>query len=192
MNEDPVKSLWQAQDLPPVGLSVDAVRAAARRFDRRIRLRNGLEYAACLLVIVCFARYVVLFPTPLMRLGSVLVILGTLVVAWEMRKRASSRGAPNALAGVDFHRRQLERQRDALRWAWAWYVAPFLPGMAVFRWGVETELGLAAPFARGLVANLAIGAVLLGVVLLNLHAARKLQRQIDRLPPTSTDITPTP
>jgi type II secretory pathway component PulL len=53
--------------------------------------------------------------------------------------------------------------------------------MVVFRWGVETQLDASAPFARGLVANLAIAAVLLVVVLINLYTASRLQRQIDQL-----------
>lgn len=181
MNEDPLKSLWRAQELPPVSFPVEELRRNAQRFQRRIRLRNALEYAACVLVVLGFARYFVIFPSPLMRAGSVLIIIGTLLVAWQLRRRASNVHAPEEMSTLDFHRQQLVRQRDALRTVWVWYIAPLVPGMAVFRWGVETELGDGAPFARGIGANLAIVAVLIAIFLLNLYTARKLQRKIDQL-----------
>jgi hypothetical protein len=100
-----------------------------------------------------------------MRLGSVLVIAGTVAVAWQRYRRAS--GAP--LPG------------DALRSVWLWYVGPLVPGIIVFRWGVETELVAGAPFARGWAANAVIVLVFLAVIALNLYGARKLQRRIEAL-----------
>jgi hypothetical protein len=190
MNDDLLKSLWKAQDLPAAAFSIEKLQSTAKRLQRRIRMRNAMEYAACLLVICGFARYIAVFPYPLMRLGSSLVIAGTVFVAWQLRVRASSGSLPRELASLDFHRQQLMRQRDALRTVWAWYIAPLLPGVAVFRWGVETELDATKPFARGLGANLAIAAVFIAVILVNLYAARKLQRQIDRLPQNLDDNTP--
>jgi len=185
MNHDPLKSLWQTQEQPRTTLSLQELHKKSSALQRRVRLRNGLEYLACLLVIVGFGRYFMEFPQSLMRLGSALVIAGTVYVAWQLHRRASSPAASPALPGLTFHRLQLERQRDALRSVWAWYVGPLVPGVVVFRWGVETQLDATAPFARGLYANLAIAAVLLIVVLINRYAASKLQRQIDQLPQES-------
>lgn len=56
-----------------------------------------------------------------------------------------------------------------------------MPGIAVFRWGVETALGGDAPFARGGLADAVVAAVFLAVIALNRYGARKLQRRLDAL-----------
>lgn len=182
MNDDLLKAAWKSQSLPPAAFSVEELQRAANKLQRGIRLRNALEYAACLLVVLGFVRYMMLFPYPLLRLGSALVILGTLFVAWQLHARASSQAVPKELAGLAFQRRQLARQRDAARTVWLWYVAPVVPGAVLFRWAVETELDTTAPFVRGTAANLVIAAVFIAIILFNLYSARKLQRQIDMLP----------
>lgn len=182
MSNDPVKSLWQTQQVAPVHFSQQELQKKSRSLHWRVSARNAFEYLACMLVIAGFGSYLHEFPQPLLRLGSALVILGTLYVAWQIHRRASDAPASPALPGLLYHRQQLERQRDALRSVWAWYIGPLVPGMVVFRWGVETQLDASAPFARGLGANLAIAAVLLIVVLINLYTASRLQRQIDQLP----------
>jgi hypothetical protein len=185
MDEQDVKNMWRsapAADTAPLQEAELARRA--RHFQRRIARRNFLEYAAALLVCVGFGFYLWKFPDPLMRLGSVLTIAGILVVVWQLRQRASSRalpGAESALPSRDFHRAELVRQRDALRSVWLWYVAPLVPGMVVFRWGVETNPDPSLPFARGWAADVMIAAIVLGVILLNLYGAHRLQRQIEQL-----------
>lgn len=161
----------------------------ANHFQRRIARRNFLEYAAALLVSAGFVHYLWAFPDPLMRTGSLLTIIGTLVVVWQLHRRASSRpmpGVASALPSRDFHRAELVRQRDALRAVWLWYVAPLVPGMVVFRWGVNTNPDPSLPFARGWAADGVICCVMLAVILLNLYGAHKLQRQIDQLDQINT------
>jgi hypothetical protein len=178
------KTLWKEQAMTTTTISLDQVmKAQAIRANRQIKWRNGREYAACLLVLCGFAFYIVEFPQPIMRAGSVLIILATLFVAWQLRQRASARALPGAYAGeswIDFRRAQLTRQRDALRSAWLWYVAPFVPGVVVFRWGVAKELAQ-GPFAQGWTPNLCVAAIFVGIAILNRYAARKLQRRIDEL-----------
>lgn len=184
MNDDDLKQLWQAQPAASEPLPEAVLRKHAGKFQRRVALRNLFEVLAAVLVVAGFSRYLWLYPQSLIRLGSVLTILAAVLVVYQLLHRASSRPLPGADGGLpcrDFHRAELVRQRDALRTVWLWYIAPFLPGMAVFRWGVETQLDASAPFARGWQANLILAGVLLGIALLNLYAARKLQRQIDRL-----------
>jgi len=184
MNDDDLKRLWKEQAMTTTTLSLDDLKAGAMRLRRRIVLRNALEYAACAFVIAGFAFYIVRFPFPLMRAGSVLIILGTLLVAWQLARRASSQPLPGDLGGqswLAYQRAQLVRQRDALRSVWLWYVAPFVPGLVVFRWGVETELGASSPFARGRLADGVVAMVFIAVIALNAWAARKLQRRIDAL-----------
>lgn len=148
--------------------------------------RDGAKRQELVALLVCagFAHYLWAFPDPLMRAGSLLSILGTLVVVWQLRRRASSRprpGVESALPSRDFHRAELIRQRDALRSVWLWYVAPLVPGMVVFRLGVNANPDPSLPFARGWAADGFIAGVVLLVILINLYGAHKLQRQIDQL-----------
>ena len=180
MNDDDLKQLWRNQAMATTTFSLDDLKAEARRMHRRITLRNALEYAACILVLGVFALYMRAFPHPLMRIGSSLIIIATLFVAWQLRRRASSQALPPDRGGqswLEFQRTQLVRQRDALRSAWLWYVAPFVPGVVAFRWGVETELGAGAPFARGWWCNAIVAVIFLGVAALNRYGARKLQQR---------------
>ena len=184
MNDDDVKQLWQAQPVPAAAYTEQQLRQRASRFQRSIGLRNAIETLAALLVIACFAHYIWLFPQPLIRLGSAMIIVAACVTIDQLYRRAARRALPGdamALSCLDFHKAELARQRDALNTVWLWYIGPFVPGMIVFRWGVETQLAASAPFARGWLANLAVAVVLLAIVWLNRRAARKLQRQIDDL-----------
>lgn len=184
MNHDDLKQLWKEQTMPTATFSLDDLKVKAKHMHRRIAIRNATEYAGCVGVICIFSSYVYNFPYPLMRIGSILTMIATLFIAWQMKRRASNRALPTApgeQSWLQFQHAQLVRQRDALRSAWLWYVAPFFPGVLVFRWGVETELRPGGPFLRGWLANLLIALVFLGIAALNRYAARKLQQRIDML-----------
>jgi hypothetical protein len=184
MKDDDLKQLWKDQSMTTATLSLEQVKVKAKRLHRRIAFRNAREYVGCGIVTCAFSLYLYRFPGLLMRTGCMLTILATLFIAWQMKRRASNQVLPSASgeqSWLDFQRAQLIRQRDALHSAWLWYVAPFLPGVIVFRWGVETELSQNAPFVRGWLANLLIALVFLGVAALNRYAARKLQQHIDTL-----------
>jgi hypothetical protein len=109
----------------------------------------------------------------------VLVILGTLYVAWQIHRRASAPASPGlpgwstTASNWNVSATPCARSGPGIsaRWCPAWWCSA----------GAETQLDASAPFARGLVANLAIAAVLLVVVLINLYTASRLQRQIDQL-----------
>ncbi len=184
MSEQDLQQLWKSQPAETLVLSEQQLWQRANATQRGVFRRNLLEGLAALLVVGGFTRYLWLFPSPLMRAGSMLIIVATLVVVQQMWKRAASRPMPWLSAGQsckDFQRSELLRQRDALRSVWLWYVGPFVPGLLVFRWGVETELGIDAPFTQGVAANLLIAVVMLAIVVFNLLAAQRLQRQVDQL-----------
>ncbi len=107
----------------------------ARAFQTRIQFRNLVEYVASALVIAAFGYYAVIFPYPLMKLGAVMVMAGTAVMAWQLHRRASARSLPpGAAAGasLSFHRagaRPAARRHTLAFW---WYIAPFVPGFVVF------------------------------------------------------------
>jgi hypothetical protein len=184
MNEDNTKSVWKSQPTATLFLSDQDLIQYASKFQRTIRRRNLGESIAALLVVAVFSFYMWKFPTMLMQIGSGMTILACIYAIVQLHRRASAQALPGidaAIPTLAFHRQQLVRQRDALRSVWAWYVAPFIPGVIVFRWGVETELGAGAPFARGAPANAMIAGVFVIVILVNFYAAWKLQRQINKL-----------
>src|SRR5215475_15030257 len=59
----------------------------------------------------------------------------TLLMLYQLRKRASPRTLPADLgltSCIEFHRRELRRQRDARESIWRWYIALFVPSFFVF------------------------------------------------------------
>lgn len=103
----------------------------ARGFQDRVQRRNRIEYVACAIVVVVFVAYIFVLPDPVLRLASGLTAAGTLFVAYQLHRRASARPTPTADA-LGFHRAELVRQHEALSKAWAWYLAPFAPGLGLF------------------------------------------------------------
>lgn len=179
MNEDDFKRAWQMQPCALLQRSTQDLRAEATAFQRKIARRNRREYLAGAVVIPVFCFYIWLFPYWVTRLGAALVVAGTLVVMWQLHRRAASRAVPTDLGGacLQFQRAELARQRDALRAVWLWYLGPLLPGLVVFMWGRQ---GGSAKLVEWLV-DLAMLAVFVAIAWINRRAATHLQRQIDAL-----------
>jgi hypothetical protein len=79
---------------------------------------------------------------------------------------------------VEFHRRELTRQRDLLRSVWRWYIAPIAPGLVIFSAGAASHAGSGSGFYRVLV----LYAVVFGfIVWLNYRGSLRLDRQIAEL-----------
>jgi hypothetical protein len=103
-------------------------------------------------------------------------------VVFQLHRRASVRPVPadaGRSASLDFYRRELERQREALRGIWSWYLLPMAPALvsvivmrAIDQGGIDNW-----------VVWYGVGLVLLsaGVWGLNRRAARKLDRRIQEL-----------
>jgi len=186
--EDDAPSLWRGQAVPPLQpLPPEQLAEQATKLQRSISRRNRRETVVAVLVAPVFLLYAWVFPHWLTKLGALLCVAGLGVLLWQLHRRASARPLPEALAGslLGFHRSELARQRDALRAAWLWYVAPLVPGMTLFLCGRQIEIGVWQPGVFVFVA-LVTG----GVVLLNLYAAHRLQRQIDKLDPLTREDNP--
>jgi hypothetical protein len=192
-----IQGLWQNQPTEPPKISPEELRHKMNKFERRIFLRNIREYAAGVFVVAGFGFYEWKFPAPLMRLGSGLVIAGTLYVMFQLHRRASFQPAPAGLGlntCIEFHRQSLERQRDALRSVWSWYLLPLVPGLAVFMLGAGISQLTAHPehLGRAVMSfSVQVGVdavVFFGIWKLNQYAAGKLQAQIDEI--TALPIDP--
>jgi uncharacterized membrane protein YdjX (TVP38/TMEM64 family) len=109
------------------------------------------------------------------------MIAGIAYVLYHMRSRAGARTTPTDArlkASVEFYRHELERQRDALRAVWSWYLLPFVPGILAAYVAAAVTRGFSV---RYLVAvGITVG-VFAAVWALNLRAARRLDGKIREL-----------
>ena len=196
------EELWRSQPPEMPRISLDDLHRRLRKFERTIFWRNTREYLAGAIVVAGFAFYEWKFPGPLLRVGSGLTIAGALFVMFQLHRRASAKTAPDDLGRntyVAFHRRELVRQRDALRAVWSWYLLPFVPGLMVFLAGlIQSAVNTAQMAGRALgafqVTAFAAGcasfviAVFVGVWFVNRWAAARLQAQIDELDASTQDL----
>ena len=191
-NRSNMTDVWQNQPVKRVEISREALRRTAQKVERRVRWRNLREYVAGAIAIVCFGYYIWRFPAPLVRLGCVLLIAGTLFVVYALHRRGAARAVPPEMAFhtcLEFHRKELERQRDLLRNVWTWYLLPLVPGLTVFllglfRWTMEQPDAPAHARLITIAFGLAAAGCALALIVvgkLNHWAARKIQHEIDAL-----------
>ena len=163
----------------------DACTARATRFERVIRRRNGIEYAAGVLVIALFgAGAIAAFAIGewLLALGPLLVIAGALALMWNLHRRGSNLERHPEDSCVAHLRRQLAHQSVALRSVPVWYIGPLVPGVLVFFGTVTFKVAQQAGWSVALsgIAGPASGAlgIFAAVIALNRWAASRLDRQI--------------
>jgi drug/metabolite transporter (DMT)-like permease len=163
-------------------MTLAQIHEKSRAFQGRIRRRNATEYIACAIVIVGFLREVIAPQNWITQAGACLIIIATVFVAWQLHRRASAQRVPDGGAAVtDFYRAQLVRQRDAVRAIAAWYIAPFVPGMALLLIGLWFGPRASHPLIL-LTGALAV-IVFSGIWLLNQRGARQLQQRLDETQP---------
>jgi hypothetical protein len=187
MTKDP-KTLWKEQAMQATSFSPDYLERQSDCLTRAVKRRNTIEYVAAGLVALFFgANALGLFGMPAGDVqafthvaGSLLMIAGAAVVAWQLHARASATPPnPGATGTLGYHLTALKRQRDALKAVWLWYVGPLIPGFAVLFAGAW--LNPAADKVVLAVIQSVVVLVLIGVLALNRRAARRMQREIDRL-----------
>jgi len=124
-----------------------------------------------------------------MRAAFAVLIAGLGYVVYELHKRAGAIPASEmgAKPYLQFHRQELERQRDYLRHIWRWYLGPLVPGMLIL---VAASLRLAYARLHSLnVLQMLKGLGPLAVIFIlfvlvwkaNDWVANALQKQIDEL-----------
>jgi hypothetical protein len=183
---DPQK-LWQSQATEYTPMTLAQIHQKARTFQARVRRRNIIEYVACVVVIAGFMPALLHRGSWMMQVGAAWIMAATVFIAWQLHRRASGRAVPDGgQAVVDFHRRELIRQRDAVRSVGFWYLAPFAPGMALLlagRWFQSHATHRSLALDHLIIALVGIIAALVFVViwLLNQRGADRLQRQIEEL-----------
>ncbi len=160
----------------------------ANKFERRIKIRNAIEYAAGALVFVLFggaAFGAVARSEMLIALSMAMVAIGVLVVVWNLHRRASNVVRRPEDPCITHLKRQYQRQYEALRSVPAWYIGPLIPGVVLLYVAVLIGVAEKAGFAvaiGGLIGPAAITFGIFGAIaLLNVWAAGRLKREIAAL-----------
>lgn len=137
MPEDPNRlnpeQLWQGQTEEQADMTLQFILYKAIEFQNRVHRRNQRQAIGAVFVTLFIGWIIVYFPETLLRIGAVLLLASTHYSMWDARKRGSSREVPlegSASACIEFHRRELIRQRDLYRRAMAVHMPLQFPGIA--------------------------------------------------------------
>jgi hypothetical protein len=164
------------------GLSLDLIRARSRSLERRVAYRNAGEYGAAFAVAVFLLISIWMAPNGVVSVGAATLLAGIAFVTHRLHTLGAARTVPSDLgvrSCVEFHRAELERQRDLLRNVWVWYLLPFWPGMGLILIGRTIE----HPDRWPLALAIAVLAVLVAfqIAWMNRRGAATLQGMIDAL-----------
>lgn len=185
MNSDPAKQAWQASVEIAGAPPLDLVRKGAGRLYRGVWIRNAIEYAACVAILIFYVPQMFTVESEVRRLGAFLIVLGVAFVAWQLHHRASADHPDKAgtMPILQFARAQLVRQRDALAGVLWWYLLPIAPGLAVNLLAntLDHVAQGTGTLAGGLLPLAGMMALFFGIWSLNQRGARKLQKHIDEI-----------
>jgi hypothetical protein len=179
------QQLWQAQALDAPRISLALVRHHSDALQRRTRIVNVINYVGGVAGMAFMAwRGAEFFSVnPLASAAISLWIAAGLVGLFLQRKRMSAEERPAELGVLDairFHRRQLERQRDARRGGGRWVPLLFVPGHVVYFVSLFAEI-TPIPW-KAIIFNAAvIGIGTWVAIAMTDRRARMLQQEIDAL-----------
>src|SRR5476649_1432122 len=122
------QTLWQSQPREYDPMTIAAIHEKAHVFQSKVRRRNLIEYIACVVGIAGYAPALFQRNNWMMQAGAAMIIAAIVFIAWQLHRRASAAALPvSSDTLIDFHRRELIRQRDALRSIAVWYIGPIVP-----------------------------------------------------------------
>lgn len=178
-----LRALWQSGAAEIAPLPIAEIKRRAGKLSDSVARRNRREYIAIGIVAAVFALYAIILPGYWLKIGSLLVIAGTLFVGWQLARR-SSRPDPDAEAADvrTYYRARLVTEEHMLARVGRWYLAPLIPGLAVFLAGISRVANLSPLSFAILVAVHAL--VFLGIWWLNRRTAAILRDQIARIDDT--------
>jgi hypothetical protein len=181
---NPAQKLWQDQPVEGITVSVEIIRQRAGKFERKILWRNVREYVAALIAAVPLGYFLVTAQDVLARVTFGLLIAGLLWMVVQLHRKGSVRSMPtevSTLTSMQFYRMELERQREAVKTVWSWYLAPLIPGLLVYTvWSAIRSPRPAAWLGLALM-DAVIAGMFYVVWKINLRAARCLERMIDEV-----------
>lgn len=179
------QDLWQSQTEEEMNMTLATIRSKALKLQTKIRRRNAREYVSLVLGVIVYGVFVWILPGVLTKIGAVLTLAGMCFSVYQIYRNGSSQEVPvDSSAGdcLEFHRRQLVRQRDMLRKVGPRQIGPVMPGFSVFFagvWASEVD-DMRSAIVMAITGVLAV--FVFGFIYwLNVRAANKLQQQIDSL-----------
>jgi hypothetical protein len=120
---------------------------------------------------------------PLMMVSWLLWFAGGAVWVLRWHRLAAAQNSPADLGVLDalkFHRRQLERQHDARRFNWRWWLLPAIPGLITLISALVLEFKPIPWMVIGpLAAWVSIGSAM--AIVMYERAARRILQEIDAL-----------
>ena len=131
MSKEPIFG-WSSMNADAQFSTPEACQRHATRFEKLIRRRNLIEYAAGVLVFGLFglgAATALVAGEGGFAAAMFAVILGTGFVLWKLHRDGSTLDRRPESSCKDQLRDQLVRQRDLLKGVPKWYLAPFIPGI---------------------------------------------------------------
>lgn len=179
------QQLWQAQALDAPRISLAYVRHHSDALQRRTRILNVINYigGAAGMAFMAWKGAEFFSVNPLASAAIALWIAAGLLGLILQRKRMSWEERPAELGVLDalrFHRRQLERQRDARRGGGRWVPLFFIPGHVMYFVSLFAEI-TPTPW-KAIICNAAvIGFGTWIAIVMTDRRARRLQQEIDAL-----------
>ncbi|AWW74738.1 hypothetical protein CD351_09915 [Erythrobacter sp. KY5] len=187
MSLPPIQGWNNRQDDAAFSDPVDCA-ARAGKFERRVRIRNIIEYAAAVFVIILFSGMAVgaiMRDEFLIALSAILTVAGIIIVVVGLRRRASNLERRPEDACVVHLRRQYQRQYEALRDVPRWYLAPLMPGVILFYYAVTAKVAEVMGWLRAIEGAAGPAAITFGifalVALANWIGARALKKKVDEI-----------
>ena len=182
--ENPVQKIWQDQPLEGIKMSAEEIRRRAGKFERRIWRRNLRESVGCVLVAGLFVYFLFNAHNVLFRVAYGLFVVAMIWIAIELHRKGSVKRLPAGLeasSSLQFFRRELERQRDAIKNVWPWYLAPMVPGYVMLTIAYAVSFPRPVRWIGAGVFDLLVVLAFIGIWKMNMRAALCLQRSIDEL-----------
>jgi hypothetical protein len=182
--QNPVQKIWQEQPVEGIKMSAEVIHQRAAKFERRIRWRNRRESVGCLVVSGLFTYFLFDTHDVLFRVAYGLFIAAMIWIAIQLQRKGSVKSLPAGLeasSSLQFFRQELERQRDAVKNVWPWYLAPMVPGYVMLTIAYLVSFPHPARWIGVAAFDLFVVLLFIGIWKMNQRAARCLQRSIDEL-----------
>ncbi|MDZ3830834.1 MAG: hypothetical protein U0S50_03320 [Sphingopyxis sp.] len=184
IDDGSLQRIWQADTAAFTPMDADQLQWQADRFGDAIIRRNRREYVAAGLCVIFFGATLWILPGWLLKAGSLLIILASLFVAWQLSRRTSRPDPVAAATDVrTYFRDRLETEAQMLEAIGRWYLAPLLPGLGLFLAGQAIVMGSQGRIWFIMTAGTLV--LLFTIIwLVNRRAAAQLRQQMSWTDPT--------
>ena len=185
VSSETLQQAWQRQALEAPRISLDYLRHRTSALRRRALLRNGFEYVTGVAGVtwVLWSQWDFIIARPMFTSGIFMWIAGVAYIMWQWHRRAGAQQPAAELGTLDalrFYRQELERQRDARRGNWRWWLPALVPCLMAIFLSLFLEVRPIPWMPIGLLAAWVVVGVGLGIAGYE-RSARGYQQEIDAL-----------